>query len=75
MGVIVKNAPPRAPVKTEWRNGSTYDAAPPPPPPLPLSVRFKLAKEINKAWAEYIEMTTGPVDAEKFWDYLTRRAA
>lgn len=44
---------------------------------MPLSARVKVAAEINKLWAEFVnEMHDGSTHgrdvAEKFWAYVTR---
>jgi hypothetical protein len=43
---------------------------------MPLSTRVKVAREINRAWEEFVNVmhdgpTTGPEVAEKFWRFVT----
>lgn len=45
---------------------------------MPLSSRMKVAKEINRLWAEFVnEMHDGPTVgsevADKFWEFVTTR--
>lgn len=43
---------------------------------MPLHTRILVAREINRAWAEFVTdmhsgSTAGPDVAEKFWKYVT----
>jgi hypothetical protein len=43
---------------------------------MPLATRLKVAREINRAWEEFVNdmhdgSTSGPEVAEKFWRFVT----
>lgn len=43
---------------------------------MPLATRLKVAREINRAWEEFVTdmhdgSTSGPEVAEKFWKFVT----
>ena len=72
MTVYVGNSPPRYDPWPEWKQEPGTE-----PPAMPFSTRLVLGKELNKAWAEFVEEMhdgdlTGPEVADKFWKYLTR---